>query len=142
MYDNILVPVDIWEKDLIDMIINHVENIAKLEDSHIHFLTVIPTFSYPGIDYDFSKFDARKLLLESTRLELDEVIKQFLIPEDRVQQHISIGSAKDEILKVAEKIRANLIVLGSGRPNMTTYLLGSTAASVVRYAKTSVLVIR
>ncbi|MDE9448650.1 universal stress protein, partial [Xenorhabdus bovienii] len=39
-------------------------------------------------------------------------------------------------------IDADLIVLGSRRPNITTHLLGSNSSGVVRYAKTSVLVVR
>ncbi|MRE16589.1 universal stress protein, partial [Escherichia coli] len=39
-------------------------------------------------------------------------------------------------------IQADLIVIGSRRPNISTHLLGSTAAGVVRYADISVLVVR
>ena len=49
---------------------------------------------------------------------------------------------KDKILERAEAISADLIIIGSRRPSISTYLLGSTAAAVVRYAKTSVLVVR
>ena len=142
MYKNILVPIDVWENNLTDLVTSHVENIAKIEDSYIHFITIIPTFSYPGIDANLSKFDAKQLLLESIEIELNQVIKRFIVPNDRVQYHISIGSVKDEILKLAEKICADLIIIGSRRPSVTTHLLGSTAASIVRYAKSPVLVIR
>ncbi|WP_202215019.1 universal stress protein, partial [Klebsiella pneumoniae] len=53
-----------------------------------------------------------------------------------------IGRPKDKILERAEAISADLIIIGSRRPSISTYLLGSTAAAVVRYAKTSVLVVR
>ena len=47
-----------------------------------------------------------------------------------------------EILAVAEEAKADLIVVGSHRPAMKDYLLGTNAARVVRHARCSVLVAR
>jgi len=47
-----------------------------------------------------------------------------------------------EILGVAEEAGAHLIVVGSHRPAMRDYLLGTNASRVVRHASSSVLVAR
>ncbi len=47
-----------------------------------------------------------------------------------------------EILRVAEEVGADLIVIGSHRPAMKDYLLGTNAGRVVRHARCSVLVVR
>jgi nucleotide-binding universal stress UspA family protein len=47
-----------------------------------------------------------------------------------------------EILAVAEEAETDLIVVGSHRPAMKDYLLGTNAARVVRHAGCSVLVAR
>ena len=47
-----------------------------------------------------------------------------------------------EILAVAEEAEADLVVVGSHRPAMKDYLLGTNAARVVRHARRSVLVAR
>ena len=47
-----------------------------------------------------------------------------------------------EILGVAGEARADLIVVGSHRPAMRDYLLGTNASRVVRHASCSVLVAR
>jgi nucleotide-binding universal stress UspA family protein len=47
-----------------------------------------------------------------------------------------------EILGVAEEAGADLIVVGSHRPAMKDYLLGTNASRVVRHARCSVLVAR
>jgi Universal stress protein family len=47
-----------------------------------------------------------------------------------------------EILGVAEEAEADLVVVGSHRPAMKDYLLGTNAARVVRHARCSVLVAR
>ena len=43
---------------------------------------------------------------------------------------------------LAEQTGADLVVVGSHRPTMATYLLGSNASTIVRHAKCSVLVVR
>ena len=47
-----------------------------------------------------------------------------------------------EILGAAEEAEADLVVVGSHRPAMKDYLLGTNAARVVRHACCSVLVAR
>jgi nucleotide-binding universal stress UspA family protein len=52
-------------------------------------------------------------------------------------------SAADEIVNVAEKEKADLIVIGSrGLAGKTKYFLGSTASKVVTYSPCSVLVVK
>jgi nucleotide-binding universal stress UspA family protein len=47
-----------------------------------------------------------------------------------------------EILRVAEEAQSDMIVVGSHRPAMKDYLLGTNAGRVVRHARCSVLVAR
>ena len=43
---------------------------------------------------------------------------------------------------MAKEIGADLIVMGSHRPELADYLLGANAAKVVRHADCSVMVVR
>jgi len=74
--------------------------------------------------------------------KLDEIVKKFKIPSNKIQTHAVAGSPKDQILKLAEMIDADLIIIASHKPDISTYLLGSNAAAVVRHAKCPVLVVR
>ena len=145
MYNTILVPIDVTEDSLTSMLIPHVNSLQKLNNATVHFLAVTAPISnylrYGGtiLPGDFPD-DAKQV--EIILKELNEKVKLFSIPEDKVQVKATIGSVKDEILATAEDINADIILLGSRRPSMSTYLLGSNAASVVRYAKISVLVVR
>jgi nucleotide-binding universal stress UspA family protein len=60
----------------------------------------------------------------------------------RVTSVVRQGGIYHEILEEAKQIGADLIVMSSHRPAMKTYFLGSNAGHVVRYAKSSVLVLR
>lgn len=48
----------------------------------------------------------------------------------------------DAILKEADRIDADAIVVGAHRPQLRDYLVGPNAARVVRHARQSVFVIR
>jgi universal stress protein F len=52
------------------------------------------------------------------------------------------GGVYHELLREATEWRADLIVVGSHRPVMSDYLLGSNAKTIVRHAQCSVLVVR
>lgn len=145
MYKTILVPIDVSEDALTDLIIPHVNAIQKLNDAEVHFLAVTAPISnylrYGGTILP-SDFPDEEKQAEVILDELKEKVKRFSIPENKIHVTSSVGSVKDEILAIAEEINADLILIGSRHPSMSTYLLGSNAASVVRYAKTSVLVVR
>lgn len=145
MYKKILVPIDLLEDDLNLKIIKHVEELAKLGSPEIHFLSVLPNAElFFGIEVTILP-ESQENSAERSALALkalEEVIKDIKIPDDKIVCQIGIGSAKDEILSYADDIKADLIVLGSHHPSTSTYLLGSTASTIVRHAKISVLVIR
>ncbi|MFZ3391074.1 MULTISPECIES: universal stress protein UspF [Buttiauxella] len=144
MSKKILVPIDISETELTQQVIPHVEGYAKQDDATIHFLAVIPDYTYfaaYGLGYASIAPDAKER--EAAAMEsLSEIVAKFNLPEDRIEKHVLSGSPKDHILQLADDIDADVIILASHRPSMSTYLLGSNAAAVVRHAKCSVLVVR
>lgn len=144
MSKKILVPIDISEMELTKQVIPHVENYAKLDDATIHFLAVIPDYTYfasYGLGYSSIAPDVRER--EAAAMEtLNDIVAKFKLPDDRIEKHVLSGTPKDHILGLAEDIDADVIILASHRPSMSTYLLGSNAAAVVRHAKCSVLVVR
>ncbi|SUC31814.1 Universal stress protein F [Providencia rettgeri] len=74
--------------------------------------------------------------------QLTEIIKEFNLSSDKYSAQVLMGTPRDEILRVAEEISADLIVIGSKRPGMSTYFLGSTASMVIQNSKISVLTVR
>lgn len=145
MYKTILAPIDLAEIELTQKVIPTIHSLANIDYPHIHFLAVLsPMLSY----YEYGLSHPERLLpsdderLQIALAELKKAVMAFDIPEGRVHCSVEIGAPRDRILNFADEINADLIVVGSRRPSITTYLLGTTASSVVRYAKTSVLVVR
>ncbi|MCC6899256.1 MAG: universal stress protein [Polyangiaceae bacterium] len=65
------------------------------------------------------------------------------IESERVTVHIRAGIPEDEILRLADELGVDLIVLGThGRRGLRSLVLGSVAESVLRSAKCAVLVVR
>jgi nucleotide-binding universal stress UspA family protein len=76
---------------------------------------------------------------EKTLAELASTVN---LPSERVSAVVRFGSIYNEVLDEAEKTGADLVVIGSHRPTMATFLLGSNASTIVRHARCSVLVVR
>ena len=144
MSKNILVPIDISEIELTQQVIPHVETYARQDDAPIHFLAVIPDYTYFAsyrLGYASVPPDAKEREVAAMEA-LSEIVAKFSLPEDRIEKYVLCGPPKDHILQLADDIHADVIILASHRPSISTYLLGSNAAVVVRHAKCSVLVVR
>lgn len=120
----ILVPIDISDKEFTERIISHVESEARIDDAEVHFLTVIPSLPYYaslGMAYT-AELPGMDELREGSETQLKEIAKQFSIPEDRMHFHVAEGSPKDKILALAKSLPADLVIIASHRPDITTYL--------------------
>ena len=73
---------------------------------------------------------------------VNEVVKAAEKENLKVKGLVEEGSVVDTILKVAEKEKIDLIVMGTRGASLTRRLLGSVASSVVTYASCPVLVVR
>ena len=75
--------------------------------------------------------------VEDIRKELNEDLDA-----DPANIHVVSGQPAHSILSWSEENDAGCIVIKSHQPGLADYLLGSTAAKVVRHAKSDVLVLR
>ncbi|WP_237387607.1 universal stress protein [Xenorhabdus sp. Sc-CR9] len=145
MYNTILVPIDIAEDQLTDNAIKHAEYLAKISNAKIHLFHSVPDISRFSVSYSYhydllSSF-AKKAIANSEE-ELKKVVEKVDLPKDRISFSVAFGSPRDKVLSTAREIGADLIIVGSRRPDITTHLLGSNASGIVGYANTSVLIVR
>ncbi|CDG98825.1 universal stress protein [Xenorhabdus bovienii] len=145
MYKTILVPIDIPEDQLTDNAIKHAEFLAKISGAKIHLFHAVPDISRFSVNYSYhydllSAF-AKKAVTNSEE-ELKKVVEKINLPKDRVSFSVTFGSPRDKVLSTAREIGADLIIVGSRRPDISTHLLGSNASGIVSYANISVLVVR
>ncbi|MBK5073040.1 universal stress protein [Budviciaceae bacterium CWB-B4] len=142
MYKSILVPVDIMEDELTRKALEYAVHLAKQSDAKIRLLHVFPMSTSIINSYELGYMELQDKAAVKAKKKLEEISSTIDLPKDRVSYSMSFGSVRDEIVEVTEQIGADLIVIGSKRPNIKTHLLGSNASSIVRYATTSVLIVR
>ncbi|ACS86453.1 MULTISPECIES: universal stress protein [Musicola] len=142
MYKTILVPVDIDEEELTKKALSHAVMLAKLADAKLHLFHALPDASAFMSAYSFGikEFENEAVVKADEKLHL--LVSTIDLPPEKLSHSISFGIPRDEVLELAQEIEADLIVIGSRRPNVKTYLLGSNAAAIVRHAQTTVLVVR
>ncbi|HHQ6600023.1 TPA: universal stress protein [Serratia fonticola] len=142
MYKTILVPVDLAEDVLTEHALEHVEYLAKMSGANVHFFHALPDASAFVTAYSFGIKEFENQAEVKAVEGLKKLMAGIDLPLERLSYTISFGSPRDEVLQLAEEISADLIVIGSRRPSVKTYLLGSNAAAIVRHAKISVMVVR
>lgn len=142
MYQSILVPVDVVEKELTKKVLPHVEYLAKLSHAKVKLFHTLPVASAIVNAYSFGFEEFQDKATVQAEKWLNELINTIDLPKETLSYAIAFGNPRDEILTIADELKPDLIIIGSRRPNISTHLLGSNAAAVVRHAKTAVLVIR
>lgn len=147
MHKIILVPIDLNAGALSQNVITEINDYAKDKNVKFHFITVIlPSeqlfdygLTFPVMTENAKSEDQRiKALLE----KLDAATEKFAVQKEQISTGVLIGSAAEAILDNAERIKADLIVIGSKNPTMKSRFLGSTASALIHYANISVLVVR
>ncbi len=140
MFNDVLCAIDLgdqhsWKKALpkaIEM---------RGDSGNLHLLTVVPAFGLSMISQFFpDNFE------ESTLTATKDALREFIdknVPKDVPSRAIvAQGRAYEQILRVADEIDCDAIVMAAGNPDLAQYLLGPNAARVVRHATCSVLVVR
>jgi len=116
---------------------------AKAQAAVVTLLAVIPV--YPDIDLEISA-RARESLDSKLSSQAEKALTQAkaLFQEQGITPRaliISAGSIADEIVKMAEEERVDLIVIGSRGLGATgRFTLGGTAMKIISQAPSSVLV--
>ena len=142
MYKTIIMPVDVFEMELSDKAVRHAEFLAQ-QEGIIHLLHVLPA----SASYTMSRFagDLRRFeehLQKEAESRLKTMVSHFSIDPSRIKLHVRLGSVRDAVNELAEELNADMVVIGSRNPSISTHLLGSNASSVIRHAHIPVLVVR
>ena len=140
MYRKILTPIDLSEAELTQKGIVAALEIAKFGKAQLRLVNVQPLLPLAFMDYVPADLDAQRH--EKVGAELAKAAEGIDYPKELVSTALRFGTIYSEILAEAEAWGADLIVVGSHRPSMSTYLLGSNAKTVVGHAKCAVLVAR
>ena len=107
----------------------------------LHVVCIVPDFGTSLVG-SFFPADHEEKAIEKTKEALHTFTAKHVPKDVPVQHIIAHGNVYEEILEAAKTVSADLIVVGSHRPELKDYLLGPNAARVVRHSRRSVLVVR
>ena len=136
MFKTILLPVDVAHLDEGQKTLQVALKIMS-PDTAIYLLYVmedIPNWTDLDLPPNF-KEDSMQ-----TAREALETIAETTDKEVRVE--VRTGHAYSTILKEAEALNADLIILASHKPGLKEYFIGSNTTKVVSHANCSVVVVR
>jgi nucleotide-binding universal stress UspA family protein len=140
MFKKILVPIDLSESALSKPALDTSVELGLSSKGVLRLVTVETLLPASFMEYVPPEFDKTQ---EDRGLHaLQELSAGLAFPKSNISYAVRFGGIYVEILAEAEEWGADLIVIGSHRPSMATYLIGSNAKTIVRHAKCSVLVIR
>lgn len=135
MYNTILIPTDFSHQE---GTIQSLKKASTLSENGqiilLHVLDAIPAYALAAFSDDMIKN-----VVPNTLQSLNNLIEESGV---KAEAQVLDGGSYQKIIQAAKEKDVDLIILNSHQPGVQDYLLGSTAAKVVRHAKCAVLVDR
>ncbi|WP_322891146.1 MULTISPECIES: universal stress protein [unclassified Yoonia] len=140
MTKSVLMPIDLTDNESWPAALREALLMVG-NDGILHVISVLPDFGLAQVSGYFKK-NYEKEAIKAFGAALTDWINDNVPDSVEVHPHILHGTIYDEILRAANKLAVDVIVMGSHRPAFRDYLLGPNAARVVRHANCSVYVVR
>lgn len=136
MFKTILLPVDVAHLDEGQKTLEVAFKIMN-PDAAIYLLYVMEDIP------NWTDLDLPKNFKEKSMQAAREALKKIAEKTDKeIRIEVRTGHAYSTILKEAEALNADLIILASHKPGLKEYFIGSNTTKVVSHANCSVVVVR
>jgi nucleotide-binding universal stress UspA family protein len=140
MYKRIILAVDLAEPTPSPKGLAQAVELTMTGGGELRLVNVQPVMPATFMEYVPVDFDVDQA--KRGKEALDAILAAVDLPAERKTAATRAGGIYHELLQEASEWDADLIVVGSHRPVMSDYLLGSNAKTIVRHAQCSVLVVR
>ena len=138
-YKRILVAVDLTEHS--DRVVNSARKIARAFGAQISLLHVVEYVPVePMGEALLPAVDIEDELVEGARRRLDELVERLELGQ--VDHRVESGTIKSEVVRIANEIEADLVVLGSRERHGVAVLLNLTEDTILHAAPCDVLAVR
>jgi len=117
--------------------------VAQQSQSQFHLLHVIEELDEELIKRSPHGSPMRKDINDYAKQRLEAFVRLLAVDPGRVNLHLSLGTAWQEISRLVQHLRADLAVIGTfGRTGISRLLLGNTAEKVLETCDCSILAIK
>lgn len=141
MFEKVLLPIDVthpesWEKALPAAL--HCAG----DGGEIHLLGIVHDLGNAMVS-SFLPDNFEQKAMEELKSKLVDMVASEFPAGSKVVPHVGFGHVPEAIMRAAESVSANLIVMASHPANdFRTLLVGSNAGRVVQHATIPVLTVR
>ena len=141
MFKNILLAIDLEDETTWETAAPKAVDLAKSSGAELHLMAVVPDFGMTIVaSYFPDDFEAKAL--DEANARLHAWVNDHIPDGVPVQHIIGHGRAYAEILRIADEIDCDLIVLAARHADSEKHHLGPNTAHIVRHARQSVLIVR
>lgn len=141
MFDKVLLPIDLNHPESWQSALPAARRCAGT-DGEIHLLGIVHDLGSAMVA-SFLPEGFEKTAMERLKAELQKFADAEFEDGRKPLIHVGHGHVPETILRIADHIGADLIVMASHPPNdLQTLLVGSNADKVVRHSPVPVLVVR
>ena len=141
MFNTLLLAVDVNAPEGAARSAEAAISMARAEGATLHLLNVVPDTGMAIVGASMAA-DSMKTALAAAQSELESWAKAT-IPDDVTHKlHVVEGTVYDQIIRTADILNIDAIIVGAHRPELKDYLIGPNAARVARHAEQSVFVVR
>lgn len=138
---HILCAIDLSDASDAQKILGEAEKLAVLYKAKMSVVTVVPDYGSSWVG-SFFKEGTLKLATKAAMEALHDLTAKTLSDDTQVQHIVEIGNTYEQVLSVADDADVDLIIVGAHKPDLASRIVGPNASRIVRFAKSSVLVVR
>jgi len=140
VYQHVLAVIDFSEAST--RVLQHAAPLAELCNARLTVLHVVNYSPAPEFEYMLPREDDSEFkLIEAAEKRLQELLVREALSSG-VEAKVVVGRPKVEIVRIAERNKVDLIVIGAHGQHGIGGLLGSTTDRVLHHAACDVLTVR
>lgn len=141
MFKTLLLTVDVNDLKGSERPAEVAKSMATRDGAELHIMNVVPDYGMSIVGSFFSA-DHNKAILQEAKVALEAWASTRFANTSNVRLHVDQGTIYDLVLKEAEAVSADAIIVGAHKSQLKDYLIGPNAARISRHAKQSVFVVR
>ncbi|WP_138471041.1 universal stress protein [Poseidonocella sp. HB161398] len=138
MFKTVLASVDVSVPEETRALLKAAQEAAAGWGATLHVVTVVPDVGMAIVGAQLGQ-DFGERSRHAAQAELERALADAGV---EAEPHVLTGTVYDRVIRLADELDVDLIMVGAHRPELKEYLLGTNAARLLRHSRKSVLVLR
>lgn len=141
MIKRILCSVDMTHNADAANLLVEADRLASFYEASLSVVTVLPDYGTSWVGSFFKDGTLKKAAIAANNA-LHDLVKETLPNREKVQHIVEIGVVYEQVLKAISESKADMVIVGAHKPDISDKLLGPNSARIARLSPVSTLVFR